>query len=273
VINGLSIDLEDWFCVHSLSSVIGRAEWDKCQLRVVESTNRILEILDRYKVHATFFVLGWIADRVPGLIKRIECKGHEIASHGYYHLRVPDITAEEFDEDLDKSLSAIKECGVKQTILGFRAPSFSIVDKTRWALRILEKYNIRYDSSILPVRWFSGYGFGNSPLGPYKITDALYEFPLSCIMIGRVKVPFGGGVFFHIFPYIWIKYCIRKCNSEGRPVVLYIHPWELDPEHPRVKAPWLSRARHYYNLRAVEPKLEKILTDFHFTSIREVLGL
>jgi len=272
--NAMSIDLEEWFCVHNFSQVIQNKDWDKCESRVYNSTRRILDLLERHNTRATFFVLGWVAERLPELIREIEARDHEIAVHGYNHLLLTEITPSEFDEDLARALEAIENCGVKQKILGFRAPSFTVVEKTReWALRILEKYNLKYDSSIFPVGFHPDYGVPDAPLSPYKITDRLIEFPMSCIeMFGR-RLPFSGGGYFRLFPYAYTKFCIKQCNRLGRPAVFYLHPWEIDFEQPKMDLPASKRFRHYHNLDKTEQRLDKLLSDFQFTTLKEVLGL
>ena len=201
------------------------------------NTTRILDLLDQHNVRATFFILGWVADRAPDLIRDVEARGHEIGVHGYNHLLLTEITPEEFDEDLGKAMEAIAQStGIKQQPIGFRAPSFSMVNTTKdWALPILEKYGFRYDSSVFPVGFHPDYGIADAPLTPYKITDKLYEFPMSVLeMFGR-RFPFCGGGYFRLFPYSYTRYCMRKVNEQGRAVVFYLHPWEVDPEQPRIK--------------------------------------
>ena len=270
----MSIDLEDWFCVNNLSHVIDRKDWDKCELRVHESTQRILSLFDKHRTRATFFVLGWVAARLPELIREIEAKGHEIAIHGYNHLLLTEITPEEFDEDLARALETIRDCGIKQIPIGFRAPSFTVVAKTQnWALKTLEKYNFKYDSSVFPVGFHPDYGVADAPLIPYKITETLFEFPMSCLEVFGKRLPFSGGGYFRLFPYSYTKFCMRKCNREGRPAVFYLHPWELDPGQPRIKINRSKSIRHYRNLDQTEKRLDQLLGDFKFTTIKEVLGL
>lgn len=273
--NALSIDLEDWFCVKNLAQAIKRDDWDKCDLRVRANTTRILDLLDQHNVRATFFILGWVADRAPDLIRDVEARGHEIGVHGYNHLLLTEITPEEFDEDLGKAMEAIARTGIKQQPIGFRAPSFSMVNTTKdWALPILEKYGFLYDSSVFPVGFHPDYGIADAPLTPYKITDKLYEFPMSVLeMFGR-RFPFCGGGYFRLFPYMYTRYCMRKVNEQGRAVVFYLHPWEVDPEQPRIKN--LSRSqkfRHYRNLDQTERRLGRLVNDFQFTTVREVLQI
>jgi len=270
----MSIDLEDWFCVHNMSRVIDRRDWDSCELRVHNSARRVLDLLAGRNTRATFFVLGWVAKRLPDLIREIEDRGHEIASHGYSHRLLTELTPREFDEDLDRGLNALYESGIRQSPLGFRAPSFTIVEKTRqWALPTLEKFGLKYDSSVFPTGFHPDYGIADAPLSPYKITDRLFEFPLSCIEVMGKRLPFSGGGYFRLFPYRYTSYCIRKCNSLGRPAIFYLHPWELDADQPRMNLPRVSKFRHYHNLSRTENRLKRLLDEFEFTTIREVLGL
>ena len=272
--NAMSIDLEDWFCVYVLSEAIQRADWDQCDLRVLQSTRRVLELFDKHNTRATFFVLGYVAERLPELIRDIDARGHEIATHGYNHQLITRITPGEFEHDLVRAIDVLKNsCGVQQDIIGFRAPSFTIVEQTRWALDILEQHNIRYDSSVFPIGFHPDYGMPDSPLAPYKVTENLWEFPLSCVDILGRRLPCSGGGYFRLFPYRFTRYCIKKCNRQGRPVVFYLHPWELDPDQPRIDLPWDKKFRQYNNLHKTEKRLDALLKHFEFTTIREVLGL
>lgn len=273
--NAISIDLEDWFCVHNLSDAIRKEDWDACELRVLQSTNRLLSLFDKHETKATFFVLGWVAERLPDLIRELEARGHEIAVHGYDHLLLTEISPQEFEDDLARALKVIEQCGVISRPVGFRAPSFTMVRSTKdWALPILEKYKFKYDSSVFPIGFHPDYGMVDAPLSPYKITSGLYEFPMSCLEIFGKRFPFSGGGYFRLFPYAYTKYCMQKVNEQGRPAVFYLHPWELDSEQPKVKNLSLSRRlRHYRNIDQTELRLDKLLGDFEFTTIREVLGL
>ena len=273
--NAISIDLEDWFCVHNLSGVIKPSDWDNCELRVQQSTERLLALFDKHNTRATFFVLGWVAERLPELIRKIEAAGHEIASHGYNHLLLTEITPEEFEADIAKALEALDKCGVKSRPIGFRAPSFTVVEKTKpWALPILEKYNFKYDSSVFPIGFHPDYGVADAPLVPYKITDKLYEFPMSVLELYGRRFPFCGGGYFRLFPYSYTRFCMSKVNKQGRSVVFYLHPWELDPEQPRIKnLSATQKFRHYRNLDQTERRLSRLLDDFEFTTVREVLQL
>ena len=274
VTNAISIDLEDWFCVNNLSGVIGRDAWDSCELRVRESTEKILRLFERHHTRATFFTLGWVADRAPELIREIERAGHEIAVHGYDHLLLTRITPEEFEADLVRALEAIDRCGVSTRPVGFRAPSFTVVEKTMpWAFEILERHGFLYDSSVFPVGFHPDYGVPEAPLAPYRVTERLHEFPMSCVELFGRRLPFSGGGYFRLFPYAYTKFCMRRCNAEGRPAVFYLHPWEVDAGQPRIKLSRSKAFRHYNNLGRTEGRLDALLTDFNFTTIREVLGL
>jgi polysaccharide deacetylase family protein (PEP-CTERM system associated) len=273
IVNALSVDIEDWFCVSNLNHLIGRDRWDAQELRVETSAGRMLDLLDRHGAKATFFVLGWIAERLPGLVREIERRGHEIATHGYGHEMLTTLTPAEFEADLVRSLEALRKTGIRQDVIGYRAPSFTIVEKTKWALPILERHGIRYDSSIVPIGFHPDYGIPDGPMRPFKITEGLHEFPLSCVEFFGKRVPCCGGAYFRLFPYAYTQRGIRRCHAEGRQVVFYVHPWEIDPGQPRVKLPLGKRIRHYYGLGGTERKLQRLLTDFRFTTISDVLGL
>lgn len=272
--NALSIDLEDWFCVHNLSGLIKRSDWDRCELRVYESTKRILRLLQKHDTRATFFVLGWVAERLPELIKELEEQGHEIGVHGYDHLLLTEITASNFEADIERALSAIALSGISQQPIGFRAPSFTVVKSTKdWALPILEKFKFKYDSSVFPVGFHPDYGIVDAPVSPYMITKNLQEFPLSCLEKFGRRFPFCGGGYFRLLPYAYTRYCMKKWNEQGRPAMFYLHPWEVDPNQPRVKLPLTKRIRHYYNLDKTESRLDQLLSEFQFIPVKEVLGL
>lgn len=273
ITNALSIDVEDWFCVHNLSGIISRDAWDACEMRVEANMAWVLQLLDRYNTRATFFVLGWIADRLPALIRQIERGGHEIASHGYSHRLLTELTEREFEEDLERATAALRRAGVSHEILGFRAPSFTIVERTKWALPILERHQFKYDSSMVPIAFHPDYGVPGGSLVPFKATDGITEFPLACVELFGRRVPCCGGAYFRLLPYSFTRYGVQRCNAEGRSVVFYFHPWEVDPGQPRMKLPLGKRIRHYYGLRKTASKVERLLQDFRFTTIRGVLGL
>jgi len=267
--NAISIDLEDWFCAHNLN--IRMENWDNQELRIEASTTRLLDILRKHGTRATFFVLGWIAEHLPDLVQQIEEQGHEIATHGYSHTLLTETSPELFEADLKRALDVTGTC-VRQSIMGFRAPSFTITRKTLWALDILGKHGIKYDSSIFPVGFHPDYGMPEVPLSIHQ-RGAVVEVPLSCAEILGRKIPCSGGGYFRIFPYLVTKALMRQCNRKGRPVIFYFHPWEIDPGQPRVKLPYLKSFRHYFNLGKTESRLNRLLMDFEFAPIKEVVGL
>ncbi len=270
--NAISIDLEDWFCANNLNEKFNIRDWGKCESRIRQNTCKILSVLDKSGVKGTFFILGWIAEQFPEIVIEIDDQGHEIATHGYSHTLLTKSTPQEFEEDLEKSIEIICR-HTNQDIIGFRAPSFSITKKTLWAFDILKKYNIKYDSSVFPVKYHPDYGISDAPMDPYKVENGLWEFPMSCFKLFNQNIPCSGGAYFRLFPYFLTRYGIRKCNREERSVVFYLHPWEFDPDMPHVDLPFLKKFRHYHNLNKTEKRLGQLLKDFEFTTIKEVLGL
>jgi polysaccharide deacetylase family protein (PEP-CTERM system associated) len=270
VVNVFSIDLEEWFCVQNLNGMIPREVWDTCESRVEGSTIRLLDLLDRHKTQATFFVLGWVAERHRDLVREVSRRGHEIATHGYFHQPLTAMTPEQFRGDLDRSLEVLAGC-VAAPVLGFRAPSFSVTRKTWWALDILKSRGLRYDSSIFPVGFHPDYGIPDARLDAHSVLDGFLEIPMTCAeMFGR-KVPCSGGGYFRLFPYAVTRRLMQRCNGQGRPVMFYLHPWEIDPDQPRVaKLPAMKRFRHYTNLGRSMDRLERLLEDFRFTTARDL---
>ena len=267
--NALSIDLEDWFCAYNLR--IGVEDWDKQELRVENNTRRILDLLDKHNVKATWFILGWFAERVPNLIREIEQRGHEIATHGYSHTVLTSMTPEQFDADLGRALATTR-AGVEQPIRGFRAPSFTITNQTLWAFDVLAKHEIVYDSSIFPISGHPDYGISDAPLTIHQ-RGSITEVPMSIAEIFGKRIPCSGGGYFRVFPYSVTRFLMRRCNRQGRPVIFYLHPWEVDPGQPRRKLSWSKSFRHYFNLDKTSARLDQLLTDFEFVPIKEVLGL
>jgi len=271
MMNILTVDVEAYFCVKNLSSIISRDSWDSLPLRLENPLRRLLDLFDEHHCEATFFVLGWIAERLPALVQEIENRGHEIATHGYEHRPLTETDPRSFEEDLRRALSVTQPL-VKQPIRGFRAPSFTVTPSTSWAFEILERYGIRYDSSVFPITFHPDYGFPDVPLTRYPAAKNLTEVPISCIDIAGKRLPCTGGAYFRILPYSWSRFLFRKCIAAGRPVVFYLHPWELDPGQPRYPLPYLKRWRHYCNLDKTELRLKRLLQDFSFTSIRKILS-
>jgi polysaccharide deacetylase family protein (PEP-CTERM system associated) len=307
MINALTIDVEDYFQVSAFEGCVSRECWDNYPLRVEGNTSRILDILDEFKVKATFFVLGWVAERKPALVREIARRGHEVASHGYGHQRVCTQTRKEFREDIRRSKTLLEElCGVP--VHGYRAPSYSISMNTLWAYDELLDAGYLYDSSVFPIR-HDLYGIPDWPRHPFTVeknwdgqwqpsasipcslhtnhyslfdshcstvncsTVQLFkEIPITTLSIAGKSIPIAGGGYFRLFPYPFTRWGLRRINrEEGRPFVFYLHPWEIDPGQPRMSdAGKKSRFRHYLNLHRTEGRFRSLLKDFRFATMREV---
>lgn len=241
---------------------IPRAAWDHQPRRVEASTNRILDLLGRHQVHGTFFTLGWVAERHPDLVRRIVTEGHELASHGYDHTRVTQMTPAMFHADVTRT-KAILEDATGARVLGYRAPTFSFTRQNAWAYPILAETGHVYSSSVAPVR-HDLYGIPDAPRHAYRDASGITEVPLSTVRIGGTNLPCGGGGFFRLYPYRVTQWCVRRVNRmEGHPCVFYMHPWEVDPGQPRqANLPAKTRLRHYLNLERVPHRLERLLADF-----------
>lgn len=270
--NAFTVDLEDWFCVRNLRHVIAADAWEQQPQRVEAPTRRLLELLAAADARGTFFVLGWTAERFPDLIREVEAAGHEIACHSYSHRMVSELTPDEFREDLARALTVLRDI-VDQPVIGFRAPSFSITTETSWAFDIMAELGIRYDSSIFPFGGHPDYGIADAPLTPWVTESGVIEFPMAVTTYGRRRVPTGGGGYFRLLPYGVTRSLMRRVNRGGRSVPFYIHPWELDPGQPRVDLGSRTKSlRHYTNLASTDRRLERLLTDFRFTSMDALLG-
>jgi polysaccharide deacetylase family protein (PEP-CTERM system associated) len=274
VVNAMTVDVEDYFQVSAFERVVSRTQWEKLPSRVVANTERLLHLLAEREVRATFFVLGWVAERHPSLVSLISDLGHEVASHGYWHQLVYEQTPRAFREDVRRSKDVL-EAVTGQRVEGYRAPSFSIVAKSLWALDILIEEGFRYDASIFPIR-HDRYGIPESPRHPYLLprsVGAIVEVPGSTARIGPMNLPVAGGGYFRLLPYRWTRWGIARLNErERRPAVFYLHPWEVDPEQPRLPASALSRFRHYRNLDRTESRLRRLLTEFRFAPLGRVLA-
>jgi len=275
VINALTVDVEDYFHVQALADVIRPVDWPSYPIRVERNTRRLLEMLEAYKVRATFFVLGWVAERCPALVREIFAAGHEIGSHGYSHQMIGRGGQKEFREDVRRSKNLIEDqLGMAVGI--YRAPSYSITASTLWALDILGEEGIRIDSSIVPVV-HDYYGLPGAPRFPHyrelKSGGQIAEFPPSTVRAWRVNFPVAGGGYLRLFPYRVTAWAIRRINDkEKQPAMVYLHPWEIDPEQPRVACSWRSRFRHYQNLHSTEQKLTCLLREFSWAPMSEVLS-
>jgi polysaccharide deacetylase family protein (PEP-CTERM system associated) len=275
ITNGMSVDVEDYFQVQALASVYARYDWEACESRVERNTDLILAVFAEAEVKATFFTLGWIAERHPALIRRIAAAGHEVASHGYCHARVDSQTPEAFRADVRKTRLLLEDIsGV--AVRGYRAATFSVGPATPWAWRILEEEGHAYSSSVYPVVR-DNYGVPDAPRAVYRPegAEALVEIPISTVRLGQRNWPCGGGGYFRFFPYEFSKAAIERVNRIDRiPAVFYIHPWELDPDQPRAQgAPLKSRVRHYLNLSKTEGRLSRLSRAFRWDRIDRAFGL
>jgi polysaccharide deacetylase family protein (PEP-CTERM system associated) len=266
IVNAMTIDVEDYFHVSVFDGVVPRHQWDGLESRVCANTDRILEIFDERQVRATFFILGWVAERFPDLVRRIAWAGHEIASHGYAHRLVYDQTPAAFREDVRRA-KALLESTAGVPVLGFRAPSYSITPRSLWALDVLIEEGYTYDTSIFPIH-HDRYGIPLSARHPYWIHRAagsILEVPGSTLRWNGMNMPIGGGGYFRLLPYAWTRWGISQLNrEEQRPAVFYLHPWEIDPDQPRLRTSTLGRLRHYGRLAETEQRLRRLLSEFSF---------
>lgn len=275
-VNAFTIDVEDYFHVAALASAISRDSWPQRESRVERNTERLLVLLAERGVRGTFFVLGWVADHSPGLVRRIAQAGHEIACHGYSHQLIYRQAPEEFREETQRAKGLLEDL-IGAPVLGYRAASFSITRESLWALDTLIDAGFRYDSSIFPIR-HDRYGLPDATPEPNVLRApsgrTLVEFPMSAARFLGVQVPVSGGGYFRILPYWLTRAGLKQINQRrGLPFTFYLHPWELDPAQPRFKVGAFSRFRHYTNLARCEERLRRVLEDFEFTSMREALRL
>jgi len=262
IANALTVDVEDYFQVSALAPYIARADWERIPCRVERNVERILELLAESGSQATFFTLGWIAERYPQLVRRIVEAGHELASHGYSHLRIHEQTPVEFAQDIRRAKALLEDLAGTE-VKGYRAPSFSVGKKTLWAFDCIAQAGYRYSSSVYPIR-HDLYGMPDAPRFAYRPNDALLEIPVATARVLNHNVPAGGGGYFRLLPYCTSRALIRRVNkADRRPTVFYLHPWEIDPGQPRVLGASLkTRFRHYLNLERTEARLHSLLRDF-----------
>jgi len=271
VVNAMSVDVEDYFQVEALSGCFPRENWDAVACRVEGNVDRLLALFEASGVRATFFVLGWVAERYPGLIRRIVAGGHEIASHGCTHIRADRQQRDEFKEDIRKSkelLENLAGCPVR----GYRAPSFSIGRSNLWAFEALESEGYAYSSSVYPIH-HDLYGLPEAPRFPFHPGDGRFlEIPMTTAVRFGCNLPCAGGGYFRLLPYALSRANLRRVNAvDGRPCVFYFHPWEIDPEQPRQSGiSWRTRVRHYTNLAGMEGRLKRLLTDFNWSRMDHV---
>jgi polysaccharide deacetylase family protein (PEP-CTERM system associated) len=274
MVNALTFDVEEYFHAETFARVVDPRDWQTLESRVVNATERILDILDGARTVATFFVLGWVAERYPGLVRAIRKAGHEVACHGYGHQMITRLSRDGFAEDIRRGKAAVEDAaGV--AVVGYRAPTFSVVRDTLWSLEILAEAGFRYDSSIFPIV-HDRYGIPDSPRFPHRTAAGadrtIWEFPPSTIGGRRWRLPVAGGGYFRLLPYSATRRALRYLNEvERQPAMVYLHPWELDPGQPRLPIGRLAQLRHSLNTSRTEGKLRRLLSDFRFRTVRDVL--
>ena len=267
----LSFDVEEHFQVSAFWSEARRQQWDQYESRVENNTRKLVELLDQHGTKATFFVLGWVAERHPDLVKLLVGQGHEIASHGYGHELVTTQSPEQFRHDVRKAKNILENL-TGSPVLGYRAPSFSITDESRWALAILVEEGYCYDSSMYDRFQRSENASGNSGLVQIDtVAGKIWEISPSTLNVCGFQVPVAGGGYFRLFPYATSKAFLQRLEKQGAKLVIYLHPWEIDPEQPRMDGSWTSQFRHYLNLQKTEERLSRLLTDFRFGTMRDIV--
>ncbi len=271
----MTVDVEDYFHVSALAAAAPREAWSHFESRVDRNTERLLDIFDQAGVKVTCFVLGWVADHHPGVVRHITSRGHEVASHGFWHQLVYTQSPAEFREDVRRSRQLLQDLS-GQPVLGYRAPSFSVTERSLWALDVLAEEGYQYDASIFPVR-HDRYGIPDAPRGIHDrrvSTGTIIEAPPATIRVGRLNAAVAGGGYFRLLPYAWHRWGIGRLNRlESTPAVFYLHPWEIDAEQPRLEAGRLSTFRHYTNLHRTEGRLRSLLRDFAWAPLREVIAV
>lgn len=269
--NVISVDVEDYFQVEAFADLVERGQWETYASRVEANTHRILDLFDESGVKGTFFILGWVAERYPRLVRQIVDRGHEPACHSYWHRLIYKLTPEEFRDDTRHAKDCIEQAA-GEPVYGYRAPSFSVTARSAWALDVLADLGFRYDSSVFPVR-HDVYGVPDAPRSPFIVNTSsgpMTEFPMTTFRVGNgPNMPVAGGGYLRIFPYAYTKFGVQRAWKEGLPVISYIHPWEFDPEQPRLNGRFKSRLRHYTNLAKTEGRMRKLIRLGEFTSFRD----
>jgi polysaccharide deacetylase family protein (PEP-CTERM system associated) len=267
----LSVDVEDYFQVEAFAGSIARGSWEQYSSRVVDNCHRLLDIFDRHQVKASFFILGWVADRFPAIVREIHDRGHELACHSFWHRKVDSLTPAQFRADTREACDAIEQAASVR-VTGYRAPTWSITQRSLWAFDILAEEGFEYDSSIYPIH-HDLYGMPGGHRYAYAHTcengRSLLEFPPATVRILGMNFPAAGGGYLRIFPLSYTRWVFRQFEKVGRPVVVYVHPWEVDPEQPRMQGPLRSRFRHYTNLHRTQERLERLLQRYRFVPFRQ----
>jgi polysaccharide deacetylase family protein (PEP-CTERM system associated) len=273
MLNALTVDVEDYFQVSAFEHRISRSEWEQRESRVEANTHRLLALFEEHGVKGTFFVLGWVAERFPSLVREIDARGHEIGSHSYWHRLIYTLTIEEFRADLKRSKDVLENL-IGRSVTLYRAPSFSITAQSTWALDVLVDEGFQVDSSVFPVR-HDRYGMRNAPRAPHLHEmpgGPLLEFPPATLTVAGCRLPIGGGGYFRLLPLAVTSHAVQKVNRTGCPFMFYIHPWEVDPQQPRVEGVGRrSQFRHYVNLARTEAKLRRLLERFSFGTLSQSL--
>jgi polysaccharide deacetylase family protein (PEP-CTERM system associated) len=272
--NALTFDIEEYFHAEVFSGVLRPEEWPSLTSRVARTTERILDLLDDAGARATFFLLGWVGERQPALVRAIAERGHEVACHGYGHQMIQHLTRQQFADDVARAKSVLEDA-TGAAVIGYRAPTFSVMRETLWSLEVLCETGFRYDSSIFPIV-HDRYGIPAAPRFPHRLRTAtdcrIVEFPLSTITVLGHRLPVAGGGYFRLLPYGVTRWAIRRLNQrEQQPAIVYLHPWELDPDQPRLPIGRLARLRHTLNVAKTEAKLRRLLGDFEFAPASEIL--
>jgi polysaccharide deacetylase family protein (PEP-CTERM system associated) len=268
-----SIDVEEHFHVSAFDRVLSREDWDGQPSRVEENTDRLLDLLDRHQARATCFVLGWLAERKHGLVKRIAAAGHEIASHGWWHRKVTQLSSQELRREVHDTKHLLEDLSGSE-VRGFRAPSFSIVPGSEWAFDVLLEEGYTWDSSLFPIRR-PDYGYPSAPTRPHQIirpSGTLLEIPLATVDVFGVRVPAAGGGYLRQLPYALTRAAARQASRRNHPGMFYIHPWEIDPGQPRLPVDWVTRVRHYRGLGLTLGRLERFLSEFRVISVADWLA-
>jgi polysaccharide deacetylase family protein (PEP-CTERM system associated) len=272
VLNALTIDVEDYYHVHGFEGIIDRARWGDFEPRIETSTGKVLDLLHQSGVRATFFVLGWVAERHPDLVRAIHAAGHEVGCHSYWHRLIYQQTPADFRADLRRGRGVLEDA-LGTAVTAYRAPTFSITRRGLWALDVLIDEGFTLDSSIFPTH-HDRYGLAGAPLGPHRIArpaGTIVEFPLPVYRGLGYPLPVGGGGYFRLYPYGLTRHALRAVNAAGRPFAAYLHPWELDPGQPRLRPGWLRAFRHYVNLHRTEGRLARLLGDFRLGTASDAL--
>jgi len=273
VINAITVDVEDWYHVSVLRNIIPFSDWEKQESRIIPNLNKIIGIFDAFHVKGTFFILGWLAEKFPQIVEQIVEHGHEVGSHGYAHRIIFEHTPDEFKADLDKSITILEKISGKK-IIYYRAPSYSITRDSLWAFEALVERGIQYDSSVFPIK-HDLYGIKEIPRFPFYIKfvngKQLIELPPSTMKVAGENVPISGGGYLRLFPFWFIQKGMRRINANSKPVIFYFHPWELDPDQPKLQMSHLSKFRHYSNLENTEKRIRALLENFTFSTLGDVI--